>query len=139
MRCLYCLSYTAILLHENMVTFASFPATISYDAYTADSKVRRETDDDMEMDLDFDDEDFSSGSRLTCPGETITSSQSFMRYVRSTWFCEDKLISPHCSGHGTYVDNEEVVASVAGTVERVNRLITVRAARTRYLLTRPLP
>jgi exosome complex RNA-binding protein Rrp4 len=32
-----------------------------------------------------------------------------------------------CSGHGTYIDNEMVVASVAGTVERVNRLITVRA------------
>ncbi len=36
------------------------------------------------------------------------------------------------SGHGTYVENDEVISSVAGTVERVNKLITVRAARTRY-------
>ena len=35
-------------------------------------------------------------------------------------------------GHGTYVENEEVIASVAGTVERVNKLITVRAVRSRY-------
>ena len=35
------------------------------------------------------------------------------------------------SGHGTYVDGEEVIASVAGTVERVNKLVTVRAIRSR--------
>jgi exosome complex RNA-binding protein Rrp4 len=35
-------------------------------------------------------------------------------------------------GHGTYVDGDEVVASVAGTIERVNKLVTVRALRTRY-------
>ena len=35
-------------------------------------------------------------------------------------------------GHGTYVESGEVVASVAGTVEQVNRLVTVHAARTRY-------
>ena len=34
-------------------------------------------------------------------------------------------------GHGTYVDNEEVISSVAGTVERVNKLVTVKAIRTR--------
>lgn len=32
-----------------------------------------------------------------------------------------------CSGHGTYVDSDEVISSVAGTVERVNKLVTVRA------------
>ncbi|KAG5219469.1 exosome non-catalytic core [Salix suchowensis] len=36
------------------------------------------------------------------------------------------------TGHGTYVHEDQVVASVAGTVERVNKLITVRAIRTRY-------
>lgn len=30
------------------------------------------------------------------------------------------------------MDNEEVIASVAGTIERVNKLVTVRATRTRY-------
>jgi len=44
----------------------------------------------------------------------LTSSQAYMR------------------GHGTYVDKEEVIASVAGTIERVNKLVTVRAIRSRY-------
>ncbi|KAK2465695.1 hypothetical protein APHAL10511_002239 [Amanita phalloides] len=52
--------------------------------------------------------------RIACPGETLTTSQEFMR------------------GHGTYTDNDEVIASVAGIVERVNKLVTVRALRTRY-------
>ncbi|OBZ74223.1 Exosome complex component RRP4 [Grifola frondosa] len=67
------------------------------------------------MDLDFDDDDLDiDGPKLTYPGEPLTSSQAFMR------------------GHGTYVDNDEVIASVAGTIERVNKLISVRAVRTRY-------
>jgi exosome complex component RRP4 len=41
-------------------------------------------------------------------------------------------------GHGTYVDNDEVVASVAGTIERVNKLVTVRAMRTRYAVFKSL-
>ena len=36
------------------------------------------------------------------------------------------------SGHGTYLDQTDVVASVAGTVERVNKLVSVRALRTRF-------
>lgn len=66
------------------------------------------------MDLDADDLLGTDGSRLTCPGELLTSSQAYMR------------------GHGTYVDNEEVIASVAGTIERVNKLVTVRAISSRY-------
>jgi len=61
------------------------------------------------MQLDF------SDSKVTSPGQTITSSQAFMR------------------GHGTYVDGEQVLASVAGTVERVNKLISVRALKSRYI------
>jgi hypothetical protein len=38
------------------------------------------------------------------------------------------------SGHGTYVDKEDVIASVVGTVERVNKLVTVRAIRTRWVV-----
>ncbi|KAI0331145.1 exosome complex exonuclease rrp4 [Cubamyces sp. BRFM 1775] len=65
--------------------------------------------------MDLDEDDFEEGvQRLTVPGESITSSHAFMR------------------GHGTFVDDEEVIASVAGTVERVNKLITVRAVRSRY-------
>uniref|UniRef100_A0A8C4QCP9 Exosome component 2 n=1 Tax=Eptatretus burgeri TaxID=7764 RepID=A0A8C4QCP9_EPTBU len=36
------------------------------------------------------------------------------------------------TGHGTYTDDEHLVASVAGVVERVNRLICVRPLNTRY-------
>ncbi|KAF9054642.1 hypothetical protein BJ165DRAFT_1337319 [Panaeolus papilionaceus] len=66
------------------------------------------------MQIDDVDDSAPHGSKLTCPGETLTSSQAFMR------------------GHGTYVQNEEVIASVAGTIERVNKLVTVRAIRSRY-------
>ncbi|KAG8739783.1 exosome non-catalytic core subunit rrp4 [Ceratobasidium sp. 414] len=55
----------------------------------------------MQLDLGADDELNSTSSRLTSPGEMITSSQAFMR------------------GHGTFVENDQVIASVAGTVERV--------------------
>ncbi|KAF5369894.1 hypothetical protein D9758_001051 [Tetrapyrgos nigripes] len=79
--------------------------------------VKHPEDVDMDMDMDEDeDEDFlqAGSSKITYPGEYLTSSQAFMR------------------GHGTYVDNEDVIASVSGTVERVNKLVTVRAVRTRY-------
>lgn len=35
-------------------------------------------------------------------------------------------------GHGTYVEGEDLKASVAGVVERVNKLILVRPLKTRY-------
>ena len=34
-------------------------------------------------------------------------------------------------GHGTYVENEKVIASVAGTMERVNKLVSVRPLRSK--------
>ncbi|KAG8725660.1 exosome non-catalytic core subunit rrp4 [Ceratobasidium sp. 428] len=67
----------------------------------------------MEVDLGVDDELNSTSSRLTSPGEMITSSQSFMR------------------GHGTFVEDEQVIASVAGTVERVNKLVSVKPVKSR--------
>ncbi|GLE01871.1 hypothetical protein PINS_up010709 [Pythium insidiosum] len=36
-------------------------------------------------------------------------------------------------GHGTYLSNNELVASVAGVVEKVNQLITVRPLVSRYI------
>ncbi|PPQ69502.1 hypothetical protein CVT26_002848 [Gymnopilus dilepis] len=95
-----------------MISFASFPSK-SHEITYEEARHHPNVKDDL---MEFDDyEDFeSSGSRLTCPGETLTSSQAYMR------------------GHGTYVDNEEVIASVAGTIERVNKLVTVRAIRSRY-------
>ncbi|KAF8972692.1 hypothetical protein BDZ97DRAFT_1649780 [Flammula alnicola] len=95
-----------------MISFASFPARFEETSYVQ----TRHHPDVKEDVMDVDDlQDFESqGSKLTCPGESLTSSQAYMR------------------GHGTYVDNEEVIASVAGTIERVNKLVTVRAIRSRY-------
>ncbi|KAI0796222.1 exosome complex exonuclease rrp4 [Abortiporus biennis] len=93
-----------------MISFASFPIQTQNYGVT---KHHPDVQDDVNMDIDFDEEDLSS-KRLTCPGEVLTSSQTFMR------------------GHGTYVVDEEVISSVAGTIEKVNKLISVRAVRTRY-------
>uniref|UniRef100_A0A3P9J0C0 Exosome component 2 n=1 Tax=Oryzias latipes TaxID=8090 RepID=A0A3P9J0C0_ORYLA len=51
---------------------------------------------------------------LVVPGDIITSDTGFMR------------------GHGTYVDEEKLTASVAGEVERVDKLICVRPLKTRF-------
>jgi exosome complex component RRP4 len=94
-----------------MLSFTSFSSQPTDSTYHRSTRHHPDVEDLM----DVDDDDFSgSEPRLTCPGETITSSQAFMR------------------GHGTYVDKEDVIASVVGTVERVNKLVTVRAIRTRY-------
>uniref|UniRef100_A0A8I5KVY3 Exosome component 2 n=1 Tax=Homo sapiens TaxID=9606 RepID=A0A8I5KVY3_HUMAN len=52
---------------------------------------------------------------LVVPGDTITTDTGFMR------------------GHGTYMGEEKLIASVAGSVERVNKLICVKALKTRYI------
>ena len=36
-------------------------------------------------------------------------------------------------GHGTYVEESNVVSSVAGTIERVNKLISVRPLRSSWV------
>ncbi|KAG6808012.1 hypothetical protein H0H92_005693 [Tricholoma furcatifolium] len=92
-----------------MIAFTSFP--VHPDDYDPSHKHHPDVEEDVLMDLD--DELDSFGFKITYPGESLTSSQAYMR------------------GHGTYVDNEEVIASVAGTIERVNKLVTVRATRTR--------
>ncbi|KZT03590.1 exosome complex exonuclease rrp4 [Laetiporus sulphureus 93-53] len=96
-----------------MFHFASFPA--SHQEQDRYATARHHPDVEGDIQMDFDDEDFGDGSlKLTYPGVPLTSAQAFMR------------------GHGTYVDNDEVIASVAGMVERVNKLVTVRAIRSRY-------
>ena len=40
-------------------------------------------------------------------------------------------VSLFCRGHGTYLDDNKILASVAGRVERVNKLICVRPLKTR--------
>ncbi|KAI8868621.1 hypothetical protein GQ42DRAFT_148175 [Ramicandelaber brevisporus] len=56
----------------------------------------------------------ASRHKVVTPGEVITGETSFMR------------------GHGTHSRNEQMVASVAGTVERISQLISVRTVNARY-------
>lgn len=51
---------------------------------------------------------------LVVPGDVITLDTGFMR------------------GHGTYVDDDKLTASVAGEVQRVDKLICVRPLKTRF-------
>ncbi|KAF9128648.1 exosome non-catalytic core subunit rrp4 [Mortierella sp. 14UC] len=72
-----------------------------------------------DMELDSGDQENGSGVKdstlhVVTPGEVITNDTAFMR------------------GHGTYIENEKVVSSVAGVVDRVNKLISVRPLHTRY-------
>ncbi|KAF5362122.1 hypothetical protein D9756_002647 [Leucocoprinus leucothites] len=94
------------------ISFSSFPTTNDYSGYNQPHHPHNVSE-DVYMDLD-EGHNQPDGSRPTWPGEVLTSSQDYMR------------------GHGTYVDDEEVIASVAGTIERVNKLVTVRAIRSRY-------
>ncbi len=69
-------SWPAACTEVTMITFASFPPpsldnTVSYSGHYRQ-------DEDMEIDLDSEYVE-GSGKRLTYPGETITSSQAFMR------------------------------------------------------------
>ncbi|KAJ3347333.1 exosome non-catalytic core subunit rrp4 [Entophlyctis luteolus] len=60
------------------------------------------------------DDEPTSVRHLITPGETVTSDSAFMR------------------GHGTYNDGENLVGTVVGTAERINKLISVKPFRTRY-------
>ena len=67
---------------EKMITFASFaPPPDDLYGHGAITTHHPEVEDEADMDIDFDDEEFASGSKLTCPGETLTSSHAFMRCV----------------------------------------------------------
>ncbi|RKP10120.1 hypothetical protein THASP1DRAFT_22129 [Thamnocephalis sphaerospora] len=55
-----------------------------------------------------------SEQTFVTPAEVVTSDPSFMR------------------GHGTYQEGKDIVSAVAGVVEQVNKLVTVRPLRTRY-------
>ncbi|XP_033096941.1 exosome complex component RRP4-like [Anneissia japonica] len=57
---------------------------------------------------------FKEPENLVTPGDVITTESGVMR------------------GHGTYMVEENLYASVAGMVEKVNKLICVRPLKTRY-------
>ncbi|SNX86944.1 related to RRP4 - 3`-5` exoribonuclease [Melanopsichium pennsylvanicum] len=75
------------------------------------------TKDDMAMDTaEAGDEDDEDGARIAVAGTSVASSHVFMK------------------GHGTFLstNSEEILSSMCGKVERVNKLISVRPARSRY-------
>ncbi len=99
-----------------MLTISTVAPLPLFHADETSTSARRHEDVEDEMDVE-DEYDVGEGSSsqkfLTSPGETITSSKEFMR------------------GHGTYVDDEDVVASVTGLIERVNKLVSVRPLKSR--------
>ncbi|WRT66131.1 uncharacterized protein IL334_003084 [Kwoniella shivajii] len=67
--------------------------------------------------MQVDEDEYGAGPSkrtIVTPGEIITSSKEYMR------------------GHGTYVEEVNVVSSVTGTIERVNKLISVKPVRSKY-------
>jgi len=60
---------------------------------------------------------------------TITSTQSSQIVVPGEVICESTGYLP---GHGTYIDKGNLVASIAGVVERINKLICVKSLMSRY-------
>lgn len=61
-----------------MIAFTSFPTPLdnNSDGYES-SRPHPNVEDDALMDLD--DEFETGGSKLTCPGESLTSAQAYMR------------------------------------------------------------
>lgn len=69
----------------------------------------------------------------TCPSytkEAVLSVQDYVVVTPGTVIAEE---SGFLRGHGTYVEDGQLVASVAGVVEKVNQLISVRPLKSRYL------
>ena len=64
---------------------------------------------------DFDSEKVDQSIIIVVPGEVITTEQGFLK------------------GHGVYVQDGKMIASVCGVVERVNKLISVRSLKSRYV------
>jgi exosome complex component RRP4 len=112
-------------------TVLPIPLFHSSDASSSYTKQRHHPDvqSDIDMDMDANEQSYNyaeldpeeSGSlerQITTPGEVVTSAKEFMR------------------GHGTLLDasGENVVATVAGTVERVNKLVSVKSVKSRYVI-----
>lgn len=67
---------------KTMITFTSFPKPKDPFSYTQ-SKFSTGDENDVDIDIEDDgeDEDFDSGTKLTLPGEPVTSSHAYMRCV----------------------------------------------------------
>ena len=66
-----------------MISFASFATTSKASAEYGTTRHHPDVDDEAYM-MDLDEDDFEENvQRLTVPGESLTSSHVFMRYVGS--------------------------------------------------------
>lgn len=61
---------------------------------------------------------------LVSPGQLLTSDKSFMRYQSFSFL--------HQRGHGTFMKDDAIYSALSGVVEKVNRLICVKALKSRY-------
>jgi hypothetical protein len=93
------------------ITAPSLPPSLaSYAALTSDN-----FDEDGDVSMTTDTKRTAGAVSIVTPGETVTTDPQWMR------------------GHGTYLDeNDGIVATVAGQVMKVNKLLSVKALRSRY-------
>ncbi|CAG8703855.1 4680_t:CDS:2, partial [Scutellospora calospora] len=78
-----------------------------YTTFSVSKSDQKDQDGDVDMFIKTQRDNFES--KVVTPGQVITADTQYMR------------------GHGTYLNEEEShISSVAGVVERVNKLITVR-------------
>lgn len=74
--------------------------------------------------------DTSGRSRLqlTVPGAVISSAKGFLKLI----FCKNKVIFwSLMRGHGTYLEGESLLSSLAGVVMQTNKLIRVKPVKSR--------
>jgi exosome complex component RRP4 len=79
------------------------------------------------------------GTGIITPGEVVTNDPQWMRFVflslPITVVCACRLTSSLSSrGHGTYTNplSTSIIATVAGTVQKTNKLLSVQPLRARY-------
>lgn len=74
------------------------------------------------------------GKEIVTPGESITDDPQWMRYKSRMPIVCLFYIKVFNRGHGTYVSpgSTNIIATVAGTVQRTNKLLSVGPLRARY-------
>lgn len=84
--------------------------------------------------------------KLFTPGEIIFLQSDFMRYIIFLYFLywlvnlfflflikkKKYIIKHYFRGHGTYPEDDVLKASVAGVVEQIGKLISVKPLKNRY-------
>ncbi|KAJ8059668.1 hypothetical protein OCU04_011317 [Sclerotinia nivalis] len=92
---------------------------------------------DLEGDLDMRPSKRAKHQDIVTPGEIITDDPQWMRYNSFFYMqsSQQQFIANNTSrGHGTYVapGSTEIIGTVAGTVQKTNKLLSVRPLRARY-------